>query len=60
MTHDGVKTGYANEALSRLAETLSIPVIASGGAGSKNISGMHSRLEKRMPLLLPVFFTLER
>ena len=33
MTHDGVKTGYANEALSRLAEELHIPVIASGGAG---------------------------
>jgi len=35
MDHDGVKTGYANEALARLAEDLSIPVIASGGAGAK-------------------------
>ncbi len=35
MDHDGVKTGYANEALSRLAESLSIPIIASGGAGKK-------------------------
>ena len=35
MDHDGVKDGYANQALSRLAEELSIPVIASGGAGSK-------------------------
>lgn len=35
MNHDGVKTGYANEALAQLAEELSIPVIASGGAGSK-------------------------
>ncbi len=35
MDHDGVKTGYANEALARLAEELSIPVIASGGAGKK-------------------------
>lgn len=34
MSHDGVKTGYANDALCRLAETLSIPVIASGGAGT--------------------------
>lgn len=31
--HDGVKTGYAVEALRELSETLSIPVIASGGAG---------------------------
>lgn len=35
MTHDGMKTGYANEALSSLAERLHIPVIASGGAGTK-------------------------
>lgn len=35
MNHDGVKTGYANEALARLAGSLSIPVIASGGAGCK-------------------------
>lgn len=35
MDHDGVKTGYANEALARLSEELSIPVIASGGAGAK-------------------------
>jgi cyclase len=33
MNHDGVKTGYANEALSQLADNLGIPVIASGGAG---------------------------
>jgi cyclase len=35
MSHDGVKTGYANEALAELADCLSIPVIASGGAGAK-------------------------
>lgn len=35
MNHDGVKKGYANEALAMLADTLSIPVIASGGAGKK-------------------------
>ena len=33
MNHDGVKTGYANEALVTLTELLTIPVIASGGAG---------------------------
>ncbi|WP_321479881.1 imidazole glycerol phosphate synthase subunit HisF [uncultured Bacteroides sp.] len=33
MNHDGVKTGYANEALALLSTKLSIPVIASGGAG---------------------------
>ena len=33
MNHDGVKQGFANDALSRLSEELSIPVIASGGAG---------------------------
>lgn len=35
MDHDGVKNGYANEALSRLSDILTIPVIASGGAGCK-------------------------
>ncbi len=34
MDHDGVKEGYANEALARLADRLNIPVIASGGAGA--------------------------
>lgn len=33
MDHDGVKEGYANEALAEMASKLSIPVIASGGAG---------------------------
>ena len=33
MDHDGVKEGYANYALARLSRELSIPVIASGGAG---------------------------
>ena len=35
MTHDGVKDGYANEALATLAEQLHIPIIASGGAGKR-------------------------
>lgn len=33
MNHDGTKNGFACEALARLSENLSIPVIASGGAG---------------------------
>lgn len=33
MNHDGSKQGFANEALNRLHEELSIPIIASGGAG---------------------------
>jgi imidazoleglycerol phosphate synthase, cyclase subunit len=36
MSHDGVKTGYANDALASLADALRIPVIASGGAGDKS------------------------
>ena len=35
MNHDGVKTGFANEALRRLSDELSIPIIASGGAGTR-------------------------
>lgn len=34
MNHDGVKTGFANEALFELSQNLSIPIIASGGAGN--------------------------
>jgi cyclase len=34
MDHDGTKKGFANEALAELSAQLSIPVIASGGAGS--------------------------
>ena len=33
MDHDGVKQGFANDALAQLSSSLSIPVIASGGAG---------------------------
>jgi cyclase len=33
MNHDGTKNGYACEALRTLSDKLSIPVIASGGAG---------------------------
>lgn len=34
MDHDGTKAGYACEQYARLADMLSIPIIASGGAGS--------------------------
>ncbi|MDR2520748.1 MAG: imidazole glycerol phosphate synthase subunit HisF [Bacteroidales bacterium OttesenSCG-928-I14] len=34
ITHDGAQNGYANEALSILAKSLHIPIIASGGAGT--------------------------
>ena len=34
MDHDGTNNGFANEATARISDSLSIPVIASGGAGS--------------------------
>ena len=34
MNHDGTKSGFANEALAKLSSELSIPIIASGGAGT--------------------------
>lgn len=34
MNHDGVKQGFANEALAMLSDNLPIPIIASGGAGT--------------------------
>ncbi len=35
MDHDGVKQGFANGTLAQLSSEVSIPVIASGGAGKK-------------------------
>jgi cyclase len=35
MNHDGTKRGYACDALREMSQQLSIPVIASGGAGTK-------------------------
>mgnify|MGYP002622166925 CR=1 FL=1 len=35
MNHDGVKEGFADDALRVLSDSLTIPVIASGGAGKK-------------------------
>lgn len=34
MNHDGTRSGYPCDTFSRLAETIHIPIIASGGAGS--------------------------
>lgn len=34
MSHDGVKTGFPNEALKQLKQSVNIPIIASGGAGT--------------------------
>ncbi|MEP2772678.1 MAG: imidazole glycerol phosphate synthase subunit HisF [Fulvivirga sp.] len=34
MDHDGTKNGFANEALAKLSDTVTIPIIASGGAGT--------------------------
>lgn len=35
MDHDGTKQGYAIEALEKLASMVNVPIIASGGCGSK-------------------------
>jgi imidazole glycerol-phosphate synthase subunit HisF len=35
MNNDGTKDGFANEALSKLSTLVNIPIIASGGAGTK-------------------------
>ena len=34
MDHDGTKAGFANKELAHLSDSLSIPIIASGGAGN--------------------------
>ena len=34
MDHDGTKDGFANDALVKLSDSVNIPIIASGGAGS--------------------------
>ena len=35
MNHDGIKEGFAIDALAQLSDSLSIPIIASGGAGKQ-------------------------
>lgn len=34
MDHDGTKNGFANDALAKMSEVVTIPIIASGGAGN--------------------------
>ena len=34
MNHDGTRQGYPCETFAQLADTITIPIIASGGAGS--------------------------
>ena len=34
MDHDGTKQGFANVALKQISQSVSIPIIASGGAGN--------------------------
>jgi len=36
MNHDGTKSGFANKQLAQMADSLKIPIIASGGAGSES------------------------
>lgn len=36
MNHDGMKSGFALDITSRISESVPVPVIASGGAGSKS------------------------
>ena len=60
MDHDGVKQGFANEALARLAEEVSIPIIASGGAGRWSISAMRSPKARQMLPWQPACSTLAR
>jgi imidazole glycerol-phosphate synthase subunit HisF len=35
MNNDGTKDGFANEALAKISDLVNIPIIASGGAGTK-------------------------
>ena len=56
MDHDGTKTGFAVELTRLLAETLPVPVIASGGGGTMQHFSKYLRKEKQMLLWQPVSF----
>jgi cyclase len=56
MDHDGTKTGFAIEALKALDESLTIPVIASGGAGEiVHFEDLFMRTEVSAALAASVF-----
>ena len=56
MNHDGKKNGYAVEALKRMAAEVSIPVIASGGAGQKiHFKEVFEKTEAEAALAASVF-----
>lgn len=61
MNHDGVKTGYANEALAALADQLSIPGHRFGWSGKYGaFSGCFHIRESRCLHWLPAFFISEK
>lgn len=49
MDCDGTRNGYDNELTSLIASHVSVPVIASGGAGNMNISMMRLQRAERTP-----------
>ena len=56
MNHDGVKDGFAIDALTHLSEILSIPIIASGGAGKpEHFSDVFKRGKADAALAASVF-----
>lgn len=60
MDHDGTRSGYPCETYAALGESLSIPVIASGGAGSvQDIADVLSRGRADAALAASIFHTGE-
>ncbi len=56
MDHDGTRNGYPCDTFAKLSEHLSIPIIASGGAGSvENIADVLSKGEADAALAASIF-----